>query len=149
MCSTYENRHFGASFMSVGGVETKILMSPKWTPSDLFRCSGTLISRLLHPLQTWNLHQNVFFHECYTMTLSQVYLSGYRKNLKIKIYPPCFEGILQKDYNGIYFPLHIPYGVGEIHVWNFFGRDPTLSDKCMHYFIVLHYTYRDIYYCNF
>ena len=37
------------------------------------------------------------------------------------------EGVQKKsitnDYNGIYFPLHTPNGVGEI---KFFDRDPTL-----------------------
>ena len=39
--STPENRHFGANFMSEGGVEAEILMYPKWTSFDLFQRSRT------------------------------------------------------------------------------------------------------------
>ena len=38
--TTREKRHFGASFTSIGSVEAKISMSPKWTFYNSFRCSG-------------------------------------------------------------------------------------------------------------
>ena len=121
--STPENRHFGASFTSIGGVESKILMSPKWTFSDLFRCSGTSISRFLHPLRTWNLHQSVYFQECYDMTLRQ---ESENQNL-----PPCFEKVFFRKISlrGLqwYILSHVyPLWCWKINVWKFSDSDPTL-----------------------
>ena len=54
--STPENRHFGASFTSVGGVEAEISMSQNTEKDRKKSTLGTSISQLLHP-------QSVHFQE--------------------------------------------------------------------------------------
>ena len=91
--STRENRHFGASFTSVGGVEAEISMPPKWTFSNLFWCSGASIYRVLHPPTDMKLAPKCLFSWVLRNDI-EFYLRGVqKKNLKIKIYPPCFEKV--------------------------------------------------------
>ena len=56
-CIAFVKIDFGASFTSVGGVEARISMAPKWTLSDLLRCSThgyyiVLISECVNMLGT-------------------------------------------------------------------------------------------------
>ena len=78
--SIHENRHLRTSFTFIGGVEAELSVPPKWDFFNLFRCSGAPTSQLLYPLRTRNLHQNVYFHECYAMTLSFIRGSTEKKS---------------------------------------------------------------------
>ena len=69
---------------------------------------------------TWSLkiygHFFVQYHRGYARekytTVIHSFMGGTGKNLKIKIYPTCFEKVL-RGLQWYVFPLHILYGIGE------------------------------------
>ena len=140
-CSTHENRHYGANFTSIGGVED--INVPEVDFFRFFWCSRTLISWLLHPLRTWNLYQSVYFQKCYDNYDIEFYLRVVqKKNENQNPLPPCFEKmffrkISLRGLQWCIFSLVYRHGVGEINVWNMFGRDPPLMCSCKTHSMVI------------
>ena len=90
--STPENRHFGTNFMSIGGVQVEISMSPKWTSSDLF--FGVLGHRYLGFYYTdMKLAPKYLLSGVLRYDIEFHLREGTEKKMKIKIYPPCFEKV--------------------------------------------------------
>ena len=81
--STHENRYFGASFTSIGGVEPDISM-PQNTEKDQKKSTlGALISWLLHPYER-EICTKVSIFTSVTQWYWVLFKGRFRKNLNIK-----------------------------------------------------------------
>ena len=134
------------SGLYIGGIEAEISISQNTKKDRKRSTSGTSISQLLHPLlRDINILASTprtdvkIAPKCLFLCMSAmiwhwVLFKGEdtEKIWKSKIYPPPLVlkrySLERSYYNGTYFSLHTPYGVGGINVWKFSDRDPTIRD---------------------
>ena len=131
------NRHFGASFTSVGVQKPRYRCPRKFNELfiydffDDFLVFQDINISVSTPPTDMKFAPKCLFFQVLRYDIEFSFMGGTEENLKIKIYPTCFEKVFfrKNSLRGLQwyiFPLDILYGIGEKKRLQIFptGRPP-------------------------